>query len=1099
MKEIIDSISSLGFIDSIQNKLRKGIASVNVKTLSGSLKPAAILALRTKLPQPYVIFCKDAEMANNWNHDLSLLLDEKDLVLLSKPKQIAQINDIHEDNLAWLINGLSKMINSTAPVVVTTPDILNLQIPNLGQLTDSGMTITASQHLNYKKFVESLALNGFDRCDYVSAQGEFAVRGGIIDIFPAGKENPFRVEFWGDEIESIREFNALSQRSIRELKSIEFISKNFHASNTVDNSEFSKYLNTKYILVFDSPEQLFNDENNLFSKYEELKDNHRCILINGLGRSGVAVRSQGQPNYNSSIKNFTERLRILSAKGFEIHLFAEGDIHLERFRELVSAALNDNDSDSDKDEYAEVTPASNAETLNSITWHGHTPTDGFILPDDKIAWIAEHQVFGRMRAKTGKSRNVKQGLTYKELKQLNPGDFVVHVDKGIGRFDGLETIELGSSKQDCMKIVFAEGDKLYVHMNYIHKVQKYSAREGIEPKLNKLGSAEWKRKKTRTKKKLKDIARELIKLYAERKMSPGYAFPADTIWQKEFEASFIYEDTPDQSKTTAEVKQDMTSETPMDRLVCGDVGFGKTEIAIRAAFKAVQAGKQVAVLAPTTILAQQHYMSFTDRLQRYPVITDVLSRFRKKKEQAEILEKLKTGGVDILIGTHRILSKDINFKDLGLLIIDEEQRFGVGAKEKLRQMRVAVDTLTLTATPIPRTLNFSLMGARDLSIIETPPRNRLPVQTDITLWNDDAIADAINKEVERGGQVFFVTDKVQDIEKICNNLKMMMPALRFGIAHGQMNTTELETAMEQFIERKTDVLVSTKIVESGLDIPNANTMLINRAQNFGLAELYQLRGRVGRTNIQAYCHLIIPPTKGIGQKSLQRLQAIEEYSDLGSGFQLALRDMEIRGAGNLLGPEQSGYILDLGFEMYQKVLDEVVRELKQDEFRDLFDDGSDKEFNFDNEEIAIEISQDALLPGDYVKRDTDRYEFYKRLYKVRSNAELDTIIEEIGDRFGKFPAEAENLFFVVKLRIAAIATGFTRIILKENRMIAEFPPKSNEEYYKEAFPLLMEYIQSLPDSRIAERNKKLYWEFGINSNEHAIEMAWKISRTIELV
>ncbi|MFP4370165.1 MAG: transcription-repair coupling factor, partial [Candidatus Kapaibacterium sp.] len=731
----------------------------------------------------------------------------------------------------------------------------------------------------------------------------------------------------------------------------------------------------------------------------------------------------------------------------------------------------------------------------ALNWAESSPSGGFILRDAGISVFTEHEIFQRRRASRPASKQDK-GITIKELRALRLGDYVVHEDKGIGQFDGFETVKIGGSNQDCVRILFAGGDLLYVSMNYINKIQKYQAQEGAVPKLTKLGSAEWVRKKARAKKRLKDIARELIQLYAKRKMEPGFAFPADNVWQKEFEASFIYEDTPDQAKSTDEVKKDMESATPMDRLVCGDVGFGKTEVAIRAIFKAVQAGKQAAVLVPTTILAQQHYMTFLDRLHKYPVMVDVISRFRTPAQQKQILEKLKSGGIDILIGTHRLLSKDIHFKDLGLLIIDEEHRFGVSAKEKLRELRATVDTLTLTATPIPRTLNFSLMGARDLSIIETPPRNRLPVYTEIIEWNNDKLSDFIQREISRGGQVFFVNDKIEDLEKISMDLKMLMPDVTFGIAHGQMKPTQIESVMQKFIQRKYDVLVTTKIVESGLDIPNANTMIINRANNFGLAELYQLRGRVGRSNQQAYCYLVIPPVAKLSTKSMQRLQAIEEFTDLGSGFQLAMRDMEIRGAGNLLGAEQSGYIIDIGFEMFQKVLDEAVEELHREEFSSIFKEVK-KEPIFENEDVSIELNTDALLPESYIQNETDRFMFYRRLYKVRNNSELEEVTSEIIDRFGKMPEQAKELVFAVKTRIAALDTGFTRVIIKPHLFVAEFPPDSKESFYKKAFPYLVDFINSMDHTRLNQTKTKLYLEVKIPNRDKAVEILWKIKQTLK--
>ena len=746
--------------------------------------------------------------------------------------------------------------------------------------------------------------------------------------------------------------------------------------------------------------------------------------------------------------------------------------------------------------------------IDDVHWLDTALSSGFYMPEHRLAYFVENEVFAR--ARNSKSNNIKtaKGITLRELKQLQIGDFIVHEDKGIGKFDGFQSIQIGGSHQDCLRMIFADNDILYVHLNYIHKIQKYSAAEGVLPRLSKLGSTEWIRKKDRTKRKLKDIARDLITLYAKRKMQKGFAFPLDTTWQKEFEASFIYEDTIDQAKTTNEVKKDMESEIPMDRLVCGDVGFGKTEVAIRAAFKAANAGKQTAVLVPTTILAQQHYFSFTDRINRYPVTVDVLSRFRTKIEQKKIIENLKENKIDILIGTHRILSNDIEFKNLGLLIVDEEHRFGVGAKEKLRQLKSNVDTLTLTATPIPRTLNFSLMGARDLSQMETPPRNRLPVETEINEWSIEYVSKIILKEIKRGGQVFVVNDKIMGLDKMMIDLQMALPSIRFAEIHGQMPPIHIEDVMQGFIEKKFDVLLATKIIESGIDIPNANTIIINNAQNFGLAELYQLRGRVGRSNIQAYCELLIPNTSHLPTKALRRLLAIEEFSDLGSGLQLAMRDLEIRGSGDLLGAEQSGFISEIGFELYQKVLEEAVTELKQEEFSNIFEDENKNQMpKFNNSEINIETEADAYFPPEYLEDDTERFNYYKSLFEVQSNSELKSLVNEIEDRFGKLPEQALELIFVVRLRVAALNTGFTRIQLKQNEIILEFPPQENNEYYDKVFPIVLETLQLFDDMQLSQTKNKLtlrkqlgnFEENDIESHRNeAIDFLWKLKKSIEV-
>jgi transcription-repair coupling factor (superfamily II helicase) len=1087
----IQSLSSLAYIDKLSTELNSNHQEIKIKHLVGSLGSLTIAGLWHKEKRCYLIVTFNIKEAEAWFHNLNLFFENKNIALLTPPKKAINYDTIELDQgLIWQIEGLDKISKDSNSIIITTPEIFGLKIPATNFLSESKLKLSRNDNLDFNELCKTLALNGFDRQEYVSKQGEIAIRGGIIDIFPIGWNNPLRLEFWDNDLESIREFETISQRSIKEHGTVEFISTIPNYEKDLFESSIIDYLPDNTRIVLDSPELLE-------STYPDsiIPDNFQRIIINQLGDADVIVKSQTQPNFHASVRELCNEIVTLCAMDSKIVLCAEGKIHTERFKDLVENLLFDNElSQIDYSNFA----CTEEKVRKSLIWLDETVTDGFILSDYKIAVFTEHQVFNRLRFQNKHTKKEALGISLQEVKQLNIGDYVVHVDKGIARFSGFAKVTMGGSLQDCIKLTFAEDDYLFVNLNYIQKIQKYSSQEGVQPKLSKLGSRDWERKKDRAKKRLKDIARDLIKLYAQRKMSPGFAFPADTIWQKEFEAAFIYEDTPDQAQTTSDTKKDMEENAPMDRLVCGDVGFGKTEIAIRAAFKAVQAGKQVAILVPTTILAQQHYLTFKDRFVQYPVLVDVISRFKTKKEQTEVVKRLSEGKIDILIGTHRLLSQDILFKDLGLLIIDEEHRFGVGAKEKLRQLRINIDTLTLTATPIPRTLNFSLMGARDLSIIETPPRNRLPVDTEITVWKDQKIQKAIMDEIERGGQVFFVSDKVHDLAKIMNQLIELMPTVKFGLAHGQMNNSELEKVMEKFIEGKYDVLITTKIVESGLDIPNANTMIINRANNFGLAELYQLRGRVGRSNTQAYCYLIIPPVKSIGTTALKRLHAIEEFTDLGSGFQLAMKDLEIRGAGNLLGPEQSGYIIEIGFELFHKILDDVVQELRREEFQDVF---KDSEYitprMFENNDIEIHIDTDALLPDTYIPSETDRFAVYKKLYLVKNNLELSDIINELKDRFGKIPAKVEELLFVVKVRIAALETGLVSIDIKRNKMTVEFPPETNHDFYQLAFQSISEIINEMKDCKFYQYKKKLLVDFTISNRNEAIEILWRIKHHIK--
>lgn len=1085
-------IFSKGFLFKNFLKLyHSGKKEISLKTLNGSLKSVFVSSIRAGEKVQLAVITADRNDANDWYHDLSILAEGDLVVNFTKPQKHTklQLSD-HDATQLWLGESLSQMI-STDNLIILTPEILRQKLPSPDKVNSSLITLSSGQTIDYDEFCVNLALNGFERVDFIANPGEIAVRGGIVDIFPLGWDNPVRIEFWGNDIESIREFDIISQRSIANHDTIKFLNTVFHESE--DKSDFTiiDYLDTKCLIVLDNPDIL-----KILDFEESSLADFRIIKINPLGPADIEISSESQPQINSSVKDLAVNLKKLILDKSQIFIGADGDIHLKRLGELVENAFNVDDSGQELDDADTVADG----LFSLIHWFDQSLSSGFMLKDEGIAYFTEHQIFNRKVFHSGKKSRAKSGISLKELKQLLIGDLIVHEDKGIGKFDGFQNVMLGGSYQDCVRLIYDGGDILYVHLNYIHKIQKYSAADGVIPALSRLGSSEWIRKKARTKKRLKDIARDLIKLYSERKSQPGFGYPADSIWQKEFEAAFIYEDTPDQAKSTEEVKADMESNTPMDRLVCGDVGFGKTEIAIRAAFKAVQSGKQVAVLVPTTILAKQHYMTFIDRMNRYPVIIESLSRFKTKKEQTDIVGKLKNGNIDVLIGTHRILSKDISFKDMGLLIIDEEHRFGVASKEKLRQMRVNVDTLTLTATPIPRTLNFSLMGARDLSIIETPPKNRIPVYTEILEWNNNIIKEAVQNELARGGQVFFVNDRIEDLDKIASDLKMLLPGVRIGTAHGQLQPAMLEKVMEKFIEGHYDVLVTTKIVESGLDIPNANTMIINRSNNFGLAELYQLRGRVGRTNIQAFCYLLIPPVKTLSRKALQRLQAIEEFTDLGSGFQLAMRDLEIRGAGNLLGAEQSGFINEIGFDLYQKILEETVNELKYEEFRDIFKDAEVPQNQIlENNDISIEIDTDALIPAYYIANDTERFHYYKKLYNLRTNTELKEIQEELTDRFGKIPDELDGLLFVVKLRLSSLYTGLQKIILKKNKLIAEFPDKSNQLYYENFFPVITEFIQELPHARLTESRKSLMLETSIGSRDLAVELLWRLKKTLETI
>lgn len=1059
--------------------------SVSVKTLTGSARAAMVSALWSLGSLPFVVLTSDDKDVDDLVHDLSALIGP-DLVAgihgAIRHSALAAGGMVHHEQ----VDALTRLRERERFVVVASASALALRLPALTDLSSARIEIARGAELEFEDFVTGLVLAGFERTDFVSKPGEIAVRGGIVDIFPGGWDNPLRIEFWGNTVDSIREFEPLSQRSIREHQNVAFLGRVYHEDDETLTSGIMDHIPARCILVLDGPEAIDSEIHRMEISADPSTWKWPTLRINPLGEAAISARTQAQPSYGATIEMLLRSASQLQSRKVTVTLGADGHQNVKRIRELCDALADQVEQDNADD------GAIYHRTIDGMRWVSVAMSEGFLWEELGIACLTEHQVFGRQRAQR-RTKKQEGGFSLRDLQQLHRGDYVVHADKGIGKFDGLDTITINGSAVECVKLVFEGGDNLYVHLNYVHKLSKYASEEGAVPKLSKLGSAEWERKKAKAKKRIKDIARDLIKLYAQRKSQPGFAFAPDTVWQKEFEASFQYEDTPDQARATSEVKYDMEQATPMDRLVCGDVGFGKTEVAVRAAFKAAQAGRQVAVLVPTTILAEQHGVTFRDRLHRYPVTIDVLSRFRSKQEQKEILERIKSLKADIVIGTHRLLSKDVDFKNLGLLIIDEEHRFGVAAKEKLRQLRSSVDTLTLTATPIPRTLNFSLMGARDLSVIETPPRNRLPIRTEILQWADDVLREALLRELERGGQAFIVTDRIHDMDKLMMKVKMLVPTLRIAMAHGQMESDHLEDVMEGFLERKFDVLIATKIIESGLDIPNANTMIIEHADNFGLAELYQLRGRVGRSNTQAYCFLLIPPPHTLSRTALRRLQALEEYTDLGSGFQLAMRDLEIRGAGNLLGGEQSGFIMDMGFELYQKILDEAVTELRHEEFSQLFAGTKALTDDFTNEDIAVELDADALLPKAYIPGDTDRFDVYKRLYNAHEQREVDLVFNELRDRFGALPPEAEELLFAVRLRIAALPSGFLRVNVKDGRLLAELPADSDTRWYGQVFKQILPLLTSIPNARFVQNGKRLLIEVLLGRREEAINILEQFS------
>ena len=945
--------------------------------------------------------------------------------------------------------------------------------------------------VTYDELVEYLNLLDYQQDKFVEAPGEFSSRGSIIDFWSYSESGPVRLEFDGDFIESIRQFDPESQRSIEKVDTITLAGKleNLKGNQTNGDSDIFDYLENPLIIASDfelKNSKINIDELNFQSDdtKQELEnidkdelpepraeEHHRAeqidlerifqrkarwILEDELGSAidRIDLEFSNPPTINANYNVLFNIFKEYADKSFDIYVTVENELQAIRLKDLL-CEFN--------------------EELSLLIEQGKLKIEtlaikeGFLHRDKKLLVLTDYQVFNKpYRTRTQRKKKYKVSKS-KAFASIKRGDYVVHEDYGIGKYSGLETISIGESKQESMKILYNEGGIVYVNLNYLNLVKRYSSNENLKPSLSTLGSNEWNNTKRRTKKKIKEAARDLIKLYAKRKATQGYKFGSDTVWQKELEASFFYEDTPDQEKVTVDVKSDMESENPMDRLVCGDVGFGKTEIAVRAAFKSVQDGKQVALLVPTTILAEQHFNTFNDRLTQFPVSVAMLSRFQTKKQQTETLKNLENGQVDVVIGTHRLISKDVKFKDLGLLVIDEEHRFGVSAKEKLRSVKVNVDTLTLTATPIPRTLNLSLLGARDLSIIATPPPNRQPIITNVATFDIFKIREWTLNELRRGGQVYFVHDRVQSIDKLAGYLTKHIPEIKIGIAHGQMKATQLENVIHGFLNKKFNVLLSTKIIESGIDIPNVNTIIVNRADRFGLAELHQLRGRVGRSTRQAFAYFIVPSVSGITKKALRRLQAIEEFTDIGAGFNLSMRDLEIRGAGNLLGKEQTGFINEIGFELYLKMIDQAVEELKYQEFKEIFKTLPKTE---ERTEPTLDTYFDIGIPETYMPAQTDRLNFYTALYAVKSIEELNELVEEMTDRYGNIPVLVNRLILAAKLRFYASFALFERIIIQRSVTIITLPKGEKEEYYKYNFVEMMRFILEEHKDKIKFEQKK---------------------------
>lgn len=1059
---------SINSVQKIINALKSDLQAINISPLHGSSKSLAITELK-KISQQIVLLVSEIKFIDEFFVELSLL----------NPKQ--KIITIKEFDLESVQEKLSEILKTEDLILISTYQLLNLGVPTKEKIINSSIKIGIGGEITYDEIVEYLNLMNFTRDKFVEAPGYYSLRGSIIDFWSYSEKNPVRLEFDGDFIESIRYFEPESQRSTVKVEEATLSS----SINDIQENEITdifSYLNNP--LVFAEEQDLaglsietnavqqeenaneiidFDDDDFAESVLSIEKDNavaeekksavihfeisnsraRWIIEKNFLSPDRTELGIYPAPSVHSSFELLFNIIKDYAKKKFDIIVTSENELQTERLKDLF-ADYND--------ELASLLEKKEVEIITLPI------KEGFIYNDDKILVLTDYQIFNKpYRTKIPIAKKVKKSKA-STLSSIKKGDFVVHEDYGIGKYAGLETIKIGDARQESMKILYAEGGVVYVNLNYLSLVKKYSTGDSegkLQPTLSKLGTAEWTNTKARAKKKIKEAARELIELYARRKASKGFSFSDDTIWQKELEASFFYEDTPDQARATEEIKQDMQSENPMDRLVCGDVGFGKTEVAVRAAFKAVQDGKQVAVLVPTTILAEQHFNTFSDRLSQFPVRITVLSRFQSKVKQKEIVQLLEAGKIDIIIGTHRLLSKDVKFKDLGLLIIDEEHRFGVAAKEKLRQIRVNVDTLTLTATPIPRTLNLSLLGARDFSIIATPPPNRQPIHTSVSVFNIQKIRQWILHEVSRNGQVYFVHDRVQSIERLAEYLERHIPEIKIGIAHGKLTPAKLEAVIHDFLNKKYDVLLSTKIIESGIDIPNVNTIIVNRADRFGLAELHQLRGRVGRSDRQAYAYFIVPSLTGITKKALRRLQAIEEFTEIGSGFNLSMRDLEIRGAGNLLGKEQTGFIDEIGFDLYIKLINEAVEELKYEEFKEVFKSLPKPK---ERTEPTIDTYFEISIPEEYIPDQSERLNFYTALYSAQTKDEIDELQEELRDRFGSYPEIVNRLLLTATLKLYASYALFERIVIQRKSISIILPKGENEDYYKARFIELMRFI-----------------------------------------
>jgi transcription-repair coupling factor (superfamily II helicase) len=1044
--------------------------------LVGSSVSFLIESIFTQTESPFLLIFNDKEEAAYYLNDLENLINKQDVLFYPgsyrRPYQIEETDNANVLLRAEVLNRISS--RKKACIIVSYAEAIFEKVVTKKVLEKNTLKVSIGDKISIDFVNEILFEYNFKRVDFVAEPGEFSVRGGIIDVFSFSNDNPYRIEFFGDEIDSIRTFDVETQLSVDRQKKITIIPNVENKFSQEMRESFLNYIPEKTILfiqnaafVTDQLNRLFEKANDVFlSLNKEIKYKSPAdMFMNGgeflksLDPFALAEMNDSklidaqtvfdfytkpQPSFNKQFDLLVQNLNENTENGIENYLFCANENQARRFKEIFESLRNNEQI-----------------TVKSFKTIVFPLFQGFIDEEQQIACYTDHQIFERYHKfslKNGYSK--KQTITLKELSSLSVGDYVTHIDHGIGKFGGLQKIQVEGKTQEAIKLVYADNDIVYVSIHSLHKISKYNGKDGTPPKIYKLGSNAWKNLKNKTKARVKHIAFNLIQLYAKRRTQKGFKCAPDSYLQHELESSFIYEDTPDQLTATQDVKADMESNRPMDRLVCGDVGFGKTEVAIRAAFKMVDNGKQVAILVPTTILAFQHFKTFSERLKDMPVKISYINRFRTAKQKQEILKELSEGKIDIIIGTHQLVNKNVVFKDLGLLIIDEEQKFGVSVKDKLKTISENVDTLTLTATPIPRTLQFSLMAARDLSVINTPPPNRYPIESNVIGFNEEIIRDAISYEIERGGQVYFINNRIENIREVAGMIQRLVPGAKVGVGHGQMDGKKLEELMLAFMNGEFDVLVATTIVESGLDVPNANTILINNANNFGLSDLHQMRGRVGRSNKKAFCYFICPPYSAMTEEARKRIQALEQFSDLGSGFNIAMKDLEIRGAGDILGGEQSGFINEIGFETYKKIMQEAIEELKENEFKSLYE-----EENIDSEKTFVKDTQidtdfEILFPDEYVNNITERLNLYNELSAISSEDKLKEYEQRLTDRFGALPKQAIALLNSLRIKWHASNMGIEKIVLKQGKMICYFVGDQNSDFYQSAkFRKILVFVQ----------------------------------------